>query len=128
REFINAEGENHIIIPIGLVDVHEEPNYIYTSTIDHRTFGETKRMAKGTPIDRNYEVVILNSYVRPKSHENLAETDYKDEISDSEEERMEYIKKRDHIGEYRDTDDLDPNEEGVDWYDAENENLKDRYE
>lgn len=60
------------------------------------------------------------------------ETDYQEkertEISDAEEERMEYIKKRDHIGEYSDTDNLDSSEEGVDWYDAKNESLKDRDE
>jgi len=64
REFVNKDGENHIIIPIGLVDVNQDSNYIYTDVIDHRTFAETKRYRKGDEINRNYENQVLGSYER----------------------------------------------------------------
>lgn len=64
HEFINSEGENHIIIPIGLVRLNEEQKYIYTETINHQTFAETKRFEKGRDVDREYETVVLESYDR----------------------------------------------------------------
>jgi hypothetical protein len=64
REFVNKEGQNHIIIPIGLVDLNQDSNYVYTDTINHRTFAETKRYRKGDTIDRSYEDQVLGSYGR----------------------------------------------------------------
>ncbi len=64
HEFINKEGENHIIIPIGLVNVNNDPDYVFTDRINHQTFAETKRIQPGSPINREYEVVVLDSYGR----------------------------------------------------------------
>ena len=64
REFVNKEGENHIIIPIGLVDLNDDSNYVYTDILDHQTFSETKRYRKGDNIDRSYENQVLSSYRR----------------------------------------------------------------
>lgn len=64
REFVNKDGENHIIIPIGLVDINDEHHYVYTDTVDHQTFAETPRYKNGSYIDREYEVAVLDSYNR----------------------------------------------------------------
>lgn len=64
REFVNSEGENHIILPIGLVDIDDENDYVFTDSIDHRTFAETKRIRRGAPIDRAYETIVMDSYQR----------------------------------------------------------------
>lgn len=64
HEFMNSEGENHIIIPVGLVRLNEDQKYVYTETINHQTFAETKRIAKGRAVDRDYETVVLESYDR----------------------------------------------------------------
>ncbi len=64
HEFINKEGQNHIIIPIGLVSLNTEDNFVYTDRINHETFAETKRIEKGTSVNRDYEVVVLESYDR----------------------------------------------------------------
>lgn len=64
HEFVNKEGENHIIIPIGLASLNEEQKFVYTDKLNHQTFAETKRMEKGRNIDRDYEVVVLESYNR----------------------------------------------------------------
>jgi sporulation protein YlmC with PRC-barrel domain len=64
REFVNKDGDNHIIIPIGLVDFNDDSNYVYTDVIDHKTFAETKRIRKGDTIGRDYEVQVMDSYGR----------------------------------------------------------------
>lgn len=64
HEFINKDGENHIIIPVGLVRVNDDDNFVYTDRINHQTFASTKRMEKGANVNRDYEVVVLNSYDR----------------------------------------------------------------
>ncbi|WP_156100717.1 hypothetical protein [Gillisia sp. Hel_I_29] len=67
REFVNKEGENHIIIPIGMVSIDDDQKFVYTESIDHQTFSETKRVNRGTLIDRDYEKVVLGSYNREHS-------------------------------------------------------------
>lgn len=64
HEFINKDGENHIIIPIGLVRLDEDQKFVYTDSINHQTFSETKRMEKGQVVDRQYETVVMESYDR----------------------------------------------------------------
>lgn len=64
REFVNDKGENHLIIPIGLVELNSDTNYVYTNTIDHLTFASTKRYRKGDTIDRVYEAQVMDSYNR----------------------------------------------------------------
>ncbi len=120
REFVNKEGENHIIIPIGLVDLIEDNKYVYTASINHLTFAETKRVRKGAPIDREYEVVVLDSYGRrlsTKKDADVRPSNLEKEAWDDEAERLEKIKQRENIGEYRER----PTDNEVDWYDAENE-------
>lgn len=64
HEFINKDGENHLIIPVGLVRLNEDQKYVYTDSINHQTFSETKRMEKGHLVDRQYETVVMESYDR----------------------------------------------------------------
>ncbi len=123
REFINDKGENHVIIPIGLVDINMEPEYIFTESIDHETFAETKRIRKNTPIDREYENAVLDSLgtksvasrKRAREIENAAEyrQDRMEAKRDEQEERL-----REEVAGNRDPE--------VDWYDAEFESMKER--
>ncbi len=64
REFVNKDGDNHVIVPIGMVNLDEDKKIVHAVGINHRTFAETKRFHKGDPIDREYETVVLNSYNR----------------------------------------------------------------
>ncbi|WP_424494261.1 PRC-barrel domain-containing protein [Salinimicrobium sp. GXAS 041] len=64
HEFINKEGENHLIIPIGHARLNEDKKFVYTDKINHQTFAETKRKQRGADVDREYEVVVLESYNR----------------------------------------------------------------
>ncbi|PRX51931.1 YlmC/YmxH family sporulation protein [Salegentibacter salegens] len=69
KEFVNKDGQNHVIVPIGLVELEEDEKYIYTSRITHQTFAETKRIERGTNPDRHYEETVLSSYNRPSAAE-----------------------------------------------------------
>lgn len=70
HEFLNKDGENHLILPIGLVHLNLESEIVFTKSVDHKTFAETKRIKKGTPIDRDYEVVILTNFNRNQGAES----------------------------------------------------------
>jgi hypothetical protein len=79
REFVNNEGENHVIIPIGLVDIDQDQKYVYTDSIDYRTFAETKRYRKGDHFDRTYELAVLDSYNR---HNSITEERVREIVQD----------------------------------------------
>lgn len=64
HEVMNKDGENHLIIPIGLVNLNHNDKVVSTNEITHKTFAETKRINKGSTIDREYEIVVLDSYNR----------------------------------------------------------------
>lgn len=102
HEFINEKGENHVIIPIGLAELNEEKEYVSTSTIDHRTFAETKRFRREAPIAREYEVIILDSYGRRQGRDTgTGEVEEPERSEAYQEERMENIKARHREGEHR---------------------------
>lgn len=65
--FLNKEGENHIIIPVGLIDLDLAHQIVETPKIGRNIFSETKRFKKGFLIDRDYETSILESYSRDNS-------------------------------------------------------------
>lgn len=64
HEFLNEDGENHLIIPIGLVTLDEDSETVHSNRVDYRTFAETKRKKRHQPIDRDYERSVLGSYNR----------------------------------------------------------------
>lgn len=64
HEFLNEDGENHLIIPIGLVTFDKNSKTVNTNKINHRTFSETKRMSKNANVDRKYESWVMGSYNR----------------------------------------------------------------
>ncbi|NND87817.1 MAG: photosystem reaction center subunit H [Flavobacteriaceae bacterium] len=73
HDFINEDGENHLIVPIGMVTLDTDQKTVLTDEIDHRTFSETKRRRKDMPVTREYEVIILDSYVRDDSNNSYEE-------------------------------------------------------
>lgn len=128
HNFINEEGEDHVIVPIGLVDINRTEEYVFTENIDHKTFSETKRKRGDAPVDREYETAVLSSYGRryaPGSLDKRADSDIEDtkidrtgskpdhgpmigermdsDIKDTEErrdDRTETIKERHNPGKY----------------------------
>lgn len=79
HEFINKDGENHIIIPIGMIDINASDKYVYTENIDYQTFAETKRYRSGSNISRDYERHVLGSYNRRHAGErDPSDTEFED--------------------------------------------------
>ncbi len=121
REYINDKGENHVILPIGLVNINMEPEYIYTESIDHQTFAETRRIRKNTPIAREYENAVLDSLGTKAVPSGKGERDFEN-ATENHMDRTDVIRSRqeDRLKEEASTD-TDPD---VDWYNAEYESLK----
>ncbi|MCG9972681.1 hypothetical protein [Christiangramia crocea] len=97
HEFINKEGENHIIIPIGMVSLNRDEKYAFTESINYRTFAETKRYKSGTNISRDYEHHVLGSYERRRNHpeRGLSDAELKErELRRREEARLADEKRR----------------------------------
>lgn len=59
HEFLNEDGENHLIIPIGVVTLDEKELKVHCSKINYSTFARTKRFRKGTELNRSYELMVL---------------------------------------------------------------------
>lgn len=63
HEFLDKEGDDHIIIPVGLVTLDEENKKVLTSHINNQTFAKTTPFRKGTLINREYEIIALSNYI-----------------------------------------------------------------
>ncbi|QAA80360.1 photosystem reaction center subunit H [Aequorivita sp. H23M31] len=88
REFINKDGENHVIVPIGMVSIDTDNKVVHAQAINHRTFAGTKRFNANYPVNREYERAVFDSYHR----DNIPpDTIYED---DSFYEREEFDKDR----------------------------------
>ena len=75
HEVINEDGDTHIIIPIGLAHLNLDSELVFTNEVDYQTFSDTKRFKKGSPIHRDYERIILNSYNRNKATQDYENDD-----------------------------------------------------
>ena len=62
HEFLNKEGENHLIIPIGMVLIDKKNKLVNTNQIDSSTFPKANRFKKGDLIDFEYELNLLRHY------------------------------------------------------------------
>ena len=60
--FINKDGDNHLIIPIGMASIDDEIKVVITNEIDSSTFAKAKRFRKGDFIDFEYELNTLRHY------------------------------------------------------------------
>jgi len=62
HEFLNEDGENHLIMPIGIVTLDEDNKKVHSKQIDYTTFTKTKRFKKGDDLERSYEQMVLPHY------------------------------------------------------------------
>ncbi len=63
HEFLNKDGDDHLIIPIGLVKLDEKNKIVHASQINYSTFVKTSRYSKGNDISRDYELGVYKNYV-----------------------------------------------------------------
>lgn len=62
HQFLNKDGENHLIIPIGMADIDDENKEVITKQIDSLTFAKAKRFRKGDVLDFDYELNLVRHY------------------------------------------------------------------
>ncbi|MFT5254526.1 MAG: hypothetical protein ACI87N_003599 [Flavobacteriales bacterium] len=75
HEFLNKEGEDHLIIPIGMVQIDEKNKFVNTNTIDSLTFAKANRFKNGDVIDFEYELNFLRHYIGDKTIHNSNSVD-----------------------------------------------------
>lgn len=63
HEFINKDGEDHLIVPIGMVEIFEEDKQLQSTEIDYNMFAATKRFSKGSAPDKDYEFKVNRQYL-----------------------------------------------------------------
>jgi len=62
HQFLNKDGENHLIIPIGMAIIDDKNKLVTTNQINSSTFAKAKRFRKGDIIDFGYELNIVRHY------------------------------------------------------------------
>lgn len=67
HEFLNEDGEDHLIIPIGLAFIDDENKVVTTNEIGSSIFNQAKRFKKGHPIDFDYELDLVRHYTGDKT-------------------------------------------------------------
>jgi hypothetical protein len=60
--YINKDGDDHLLVPVGMVSLDEEHKKVLTDQIDYNTFSRARRFRKGDVIDREYEKNLLRHY------------------------------------------------------------------
>jgi hypothetical protein len=60
--FLNKDGENHLIIPIGMATIDEKNKLVNTTQIDSSTFAKAKRFKKGDVIDFGHELNVVRHF------------------------------------------------------------------
>ncbi|MEO7976849.1 PRC-barrel domain-containing protein [Flavobacterium sp.] len=62
KEFIYKEGDSHIIIPIGSVNINKDTKIVMANSIGYDTFRNTSRYNTQHNFDREYERKVMKSY------------------------------------------------------------------
>jgi hypothetical protein len=70
--FLNKEGDDHLIIPIGMVILDEEKKQVLVTQINYSTFMKARRFNRIAFIDPDYESVLYRHYIGDNSTEKLA--------------------------------------------------------
>ncbi len=66
---LNKDGDDHLIVPIGMVNLNIEQEKVLTNQIDYNTFAKAKRFNRESTIDRDYELVSLRHYTGDDTNE-----------------------------------------------------------
>jgi hypothetical protein len=99
HEFLNKDGEDHLIIPIGLVKLNNDDKFVFTDKINHKTFAETKRMKKGFIVTRDYEKAVWASYDRDNHSGNREQTSKHRNITSTVSNKEPSTYKKDHLSD-----------------------------
>lgn len=75
HEYLNKDGENHLVIPIGMIDIDDDNKKVLTNEINYDTFRKTKRHKRRSDISREHEETIIKGYLP----EDTTADDYRDD-------------------------------------------------
>lgn len=62
--FINKAGEDHLLVPIGMVNLDIKQKKVLTRQIDRHTFAKAKKISRGAEINPEYEFKLFSHYIR----------------------------------------------------------------
>jgi len=82
HEFLDKDGHNHLIVPIGAVNLDESNKQVISNAIGFDTFRKSKKFSKGQNLDRNYEVQIINIYYPGDTASTTAGSSHSDDNDD----------------------------------------------
>lgn len=77
--FVNKEGENHLIVPIGLAAIDEQNKLVCSNAINSEKFSKAKRHSKGEAIQPAYEMQVYKLYTNTDNDVKMDDTFYKRE-------------------------------------------------
>lgn len=63
HEFVNKEGEDHLIIPIGLAGINEDHQEVFCDRISYDMFRSARRFSKGRAPGPEYEAIVYRHYL-----------------------------------------------------------------
>jgi len=72
---LNDEGDNHVIIPIGLAHLNLDSHTVHTESITRETFAKTKRKKSNLPVTRDYELLVLETYNKDEDYSKYSSND-----------------------------------------------------
>lgn len=75
REFMYKEGDSHLIIPIGSVNINTDTKIVMANSIGYDTFRKTGRYNTQHNFDRNYERSVLRSYYDDEEFRSGSDSD-----------------------------------------------------
>jgi len=75
REFMYRDGDSHLIIPIGSVNINKDTKIVMAKGIGYDTFRKTGRYNSQQRFDRNYEKAVLRSYYPEEESYSAYESD-----------------------------------------------------
>lgn len=75
HEFQNEDGEDHLIIPIGMVELDTENKFVLAREINYETFAKTSRFKKGNNLNRDYEIMVFDNYLPAVTDESRHDED-----------------------------------------------------
>jgi len=60
---MHKDGDDHLIIPVGMVTLDEDNKTGCANEIDYKTFAKAGRFSKGKPVEREYEITLMRHYL-----------------------------------------------------------------
>lgn len=61
--FLNKDGDNHLILPVGMVSLDEDAKKVIARKISHASFSKAARFPKNGSLNREHEITVLRQFL-----------------------------------------------------------------